>query len=578
MTEDLEERILSFAIFDHAAGIQLLKDIRPEHFWDSKHRKILQTIKEAPHNGSGDEFLLSLTDYMREKGNLDEIGGATYLTHLVGLSADFSGFENDLFLLKERNQTPEGKVIKWIESHKNFDGNVKDILNELVKLAPLTYDRYREEVAKAGKIRVKTIDEEFKKRKGVKKESARAMLFKDYEPWEEPINGAELLEEIRNMILKYVCIPEKAADAIATWSVCTWLREEVDFAPILNLRSPTKRSGKTLLLDILKTIVYRPFLTVGNLVSPPVIFRATEEYQPTFLFDEAEKLSSDKELKDVIALINSGYRKGAAVPRCVGDKHEIQCFDTFGFKAVAAIGPAFDTISDRSIIIQMVRKATTKKIDRYSARTGEKEGEILSRKICRWTQDNKHKIVDTLDTTPRPPWLDDRACDSLSPLFAVGEVAGCGWVSRLLKAAEFLKPGDDEETGKGELIIRDIQRVFKDEGNPEHIESQRLTDLLNELEESPWGDYSKGNGISKIRLSHMLKPFEIRPKQFWDQNQGKTRGYHLESFKETFSRYLPTINSVDSVELNKNKDLNDFQLGRNDPKSKSTRYENSSTN
>jgi len=448
----------------------------------------------------------------------------------------------------------------------------------LVKLDHLTYDRYREEVAKAGKIRVTTLDEEFRKRKRTKKESARAMLFKDHEPWEEPINGAELLEEIKNLILKYVCIPEKAADTIAAWSVCTWLREEVDFAPILNLRSPTKRSGKTLLLDILKTIVYRPFLTFGSLASPPVIFRATEEHKPTFLFDEAEKLSSDKELKDVISLINGGYRKGGAVPRCVGEKHEIQCFDTFGFKAVAAIGPAFDTISDRCIVIQMVRKATTKKIDRYSARIGEKEGEILSRKICRWTQDNKHRIVNALEATPRPLWLDDRACDSLSPLFAVGEVAGSGWVPRLLEAAKFLRPKEDDETGKGEILIRDIQRIFKDEGNPEHIESQRLTDLLNELEESPWGDYSKGKGISKIKLSYMLKPFGIKPKQFWDQSQGKARGYHLESFKETFSRYISPKDSVDPVESNKTNDLGVVSSRYERGNTKTTRYENKDVN
>lgn len=92
MSENLEGKILGFAIFDHEAGIQLLKDIRLEHFWDPKHRKILKSIKDARHSNGRNEFLLSLTDFMREKGDLDEIGGATYLSHIVGLSADFSGF------------------------------------------------------------------------------------------------------------------------------------------------------------------------------------------------------------------------------------------------------------------------------------------------------------------------------------------------------------------------------------------------------------------------------------------------------------------------------------------------------
>jgi len=63
--------------------------------------------------------------------------------------------------------------------------------------------------------------------------------------------------------------------------------------PILNLQSPEKRCGKTLLLSLIAKLVKRP-LPSSN-ISGPSIFRVIEEYSPTLLIDEADAFLNNNE-------------------------------------------------------------------------------------------------------------------------------------------------------------------------------------------------------------------------------------------------------------------------------------------
>jgi hypothetical protein len=85
--------------------------------------------------------------------------------------------------------------------------------------------------------------------------------------------------------------------------------------PILWITSPTPRSGKTRLLEVLTQIASRPS---GILINPTeaILFRKTDRGS-TLILDEVEKLrQKDKDLHGAImAVLNSGFQKGATVPR-----------------------------------------------------------------------------------------------------------------------------------------------------------------------------------------------------------------------------------------------------------------------
>ncbi len=410
-------------------------------------------------------------------------------------------------------------------------------------------------------------------RKLEKEKQGRPVLFPEIQPSKEPVDGASLLDELASYFLKYVVLPNGAADAIAAWTVATWFRDQVRIAPILSISSPTKRSGKTLLLDLLKPVVYWGHLTSGVGITPAVLFRMNEKFHPTLLIDEAEKLSGkDESSKELIGLLNVGYRKGATVQRCSGDNHEIIIFDAFGFRAVATIGDIWDTLTDRSVIIKMIRKAQDAKVARFNGRVAEEEGSILARKIARFAADYADVVAALESTADRPTFLNDRAADSWAVLFAVGLLADEGWPERLLESARNLQEAGEEGDRK-EILLRDIQSIFSELGNPKHLKSETLVQALNNLESSPWGDL-KEKGITTIKLASMLKPFGIKPGQYRDKDGTKVRGYSFESFKDTFARYLPPSKSVQPVQDNKDNELGSFQVGTEDPPIKTDSVQN----
>jgi hypothetical protein len=147
-----------------------------------------------------------------------------------------------------------------------------------------------------------------------------------------------------------------------------------------------------------------------------VTFRLNHQRHPTFLIDEAEKLSGP-DGKEIIGLLNQGYRRGGKAYRC-GDKgknFEVEEFDAFGFRAIATTREPWDTIVDRSILIGMNRKPRNHQMKGFEGLVVEAEGKELARKLCRFAQDNIEAIS---LKTPRPEWLHDRACDNWSSLLA----------------------------------------------------------------------------------------------------------------------------------------------------------------
>lgn len=366
----------------------------------------------------------------------------------------------------------------------------------------------------------------------------RKVDLQDPDPHPELVDGAELLGDVAGWIAGYVHLPRQAVDAVTLWALATWFVEVLYYAPPLQLHSATKRSGKTLLLDLLRPIVRRGYMTSGIGVTPAVVFRLNEASRPTFLVDEAEKLGGGDADRNLVGLFNAGYRRGAVVARCVEPDFEPREFDAFGFRALAAIRSLWDTIEDRAIRVTLTRKAKGIQVRRFNGRTVEEEGAKLARRAVRWAKDHAGAVGRTEATTPRPEWLDDRACDSWAPLFAVAQVAGGEWPERAEAAARYLGRNDDEGD-RGERMIHDLRTVFEARGTPEVIPSNDLVEALNEIETSPWGDYRGGDGITPHKLAALLRPFEVGPEQRRTGAGTKVRGWWRADLEPLFERYPP---------------------------------------
>ena len=382
---------------------------------------------------------------------------------------------------------------------------------------------------------------------GKAEQQVRVVAFSEPEPWPEPVDGSLLLERLSAWVRRYVWLSVEAADAIAAWAAATWFVQGLYFAPILALLSATRRCGKTLLLDLLRPIVRRGYLTSGVGVTAAVVFRLNELHRPTLLVDEAEKLSGRHADRDLIAMLNAGHRRGATVQRCfeTGGDYVVREFDAFGFRALAAIRTLWDTVLDRSIVVNLERKPRAATVERFNGQVVAGEGEELARQLRRWVDDNREAIAEAETSTPRPLWLHDRACDNWAPLLAVAEFADGEWPQRILAAARMLSASIQDDGDLGERIIQDIRRVFEADDWPDVIKSGQLAAKLNALDDAPWGDQRNGKGISTHKLATMLRPFGVRPDHRRSEGGSgpDVRGYWLEDLESVFSRYPPSQSS-----------------------------------
>jgi putative DNA primase/helicase len=195
--------------------------------------------------------------------------------------------------------------------------------------------------------------------------------------------GHLLLDSIRDVLTRYVVLPELAAEALALWVVHTYAFTLREVTTYIGVVSPEKRCGKTTLLELLGRLANRS-LTAAN-ISPSALFRVIQDTQPTLLIDEADTFLQGRD--ELAGILNAGYRKGNAYVvrlsdsrtrwRIASRKPEFgewtqKCGDDFAQyscwcpKVMAAIGRLPDTLADRCILITIATQNARRKMRAYA--------------------------------------------------------------------------------------------------------------------------------------------------------------------------------------------------------------------
>lgn len=411
-----------------------------------------------------------------------------------------------------------------------------DDIDALAKLSELAYEHERKAAAEGLGVRATLLDKLVAGRRaklGLDAGAARqgrALEFPEPELWPEPVEGPALLDDIRAAITKYVVMSEHAAVTAALWTVHTWLVDRFLISPRLAIRSPTKGCGKTTLLDILARLVHRP-LPSSN-VSASVVFRVVAAHQPCLLVDEGDTFLRDND--ELRGILNSGHRQGSVALRGVGDEHEPRAFSTYGACAIAMIGQLPDTLTDRSVAIDLKRRLPSERVERFRLdRTAELDE--LARRIARWAKDHAQE-VGAVDPAV-PTGLHNRAADNWRTLLAIADVAGGEWPKLARVAAVAGMALNQSDASLTETLLGDIRRVFEGHSD-DQLTSEALVARLVEIVPSPWVEFGRGGKpITANRVARFLKPLGIAPQQLWIGGE-KTRGYELHQFAEAFDRYL----------------------------------------
>jgi putative DNA primase/helicase len=352
------------------------------------------------------------------------------------------------------------------------------------------------------------------------------------EPWPDPVDGAEVLDEVESDINRFLFLPDGASVAIALWTMHTYAYEAAQHFPILSALSPEKRCGKTTLLRLLKALVRQPVMASN--FTPAVIYRLIDQYRPTLLIDEADTFLEGNQ--NLIGILNAGHiRDGQTVLNVrQGDDWSPRAFSAWSPKSIAAIGTLPPTLNDRSIILHLHRRPKSAHVDRWES-PFEDDFAILRSKMVRWSADHLEELS---AGSPRvPETLNDRAQDNWWPLLAIAEAAGGAWPKRARKAALKLSQADSDDLTVAEMLLEDFRPIL--EGSPNgRIRSDDLIASLTAISGRPWADFKgAGRKLTPTDLSKLLKNYGIRPAKI-RFGESSYWGYKLDLHAtEIFERY-----------------------------------------
>ena len=95
-----------------------------------------------------------------------------------------------------------------------------------------------------------------------------------------------VLHDVRAWLHQYVSISTEQATLITLWVAMTHALNGFDFAAYLHITSPLPECGKSRVLEVLETLVPKPWHT--SRVSAAVLMRKVDAQHPTLLLDESD--------------------------------------------------------------------------------------------------------------------------------------------------------------------------------------------------------------------------------------------------------------------------------------------------
>jgi hypothetical protein len=360
-----------------------------------------------------------------------------------------------------------------------------------------------------------------------------------------PPDGATLLGELSAFIRRFVSLSQAQADICALWIIHTHAIDATDFTPYLNITSPVRRSGKTILEQLLSMLVAKPWLT--GRVTAAVLVRKTDKDHPTLLLDESDTaFQANREYSENLrGVLNTGYERGGTHSMCVpaGNNWAAKDFSTFCPKAIAGIGRLPDTVEDRSIPMQLKRKLAGEECEHFRKRKVQPQAEDLRARVANWVNRRMPSLRCTVPEMPSE--LNDRQQDVCEPLVTIADIAGDEWPRRSRQALVALLAAQRvDDLSLQERLLADIRSCFKTNlceihNGQKRIETRRLLDEYLTCDEgSPWAEFRNGQKLTAAQLALLLKPFEIRPRDL-RFTYGVFKGYEQKDFEDAWSRYLP---------------------------------------
>ena len=366
------------------------------------------------------------------------------------------------------------------------------------------------------------------------------------------IDGDRLLQEVCGFVRRFVVYPSNHSYvAHALWAAHAHVMRAWDNTPRLLFTSHQPGCGKSRCLEITSLLVPLP-MEAFNVSAAYLVRKISGGRLPTILYDEVDALfgsgKASEKSEDVRAVINAGHRRGAQIGRCRIGEDGVETEELPAYCAVALAGldrRLPDTITSRSIIIVLRRRAPHEQVEPFRRRMVEPEGHLLRDGLAAWT--NTIPTPASGNYPVMPAGVTDRDADCWEALIAIADAAGGDWPTLARAAAQhFVEARSAARATLGIQLLKDVRGIFDAatlNGEPaDKLFSVTIATSLVAMEEAPWGDL-KGKALDERGLASMLRNFDVRSEKI---RIGETvrQGYRRSAFCDAWLRYLPDLSGT----------------------------------
>lgn len=366
-------------------------------------------------------------------------------------------------------------------------------------------------------------------------------------------DGGGVLETVRHHLGRFICpMDDRDLDLMTLWIAHTHLVEETYTTPRLLIESPVPESGKTTVLEHLERLCVHP-LQMASVSSPSMVTRVLQNGMRTLLIDEADRsLAPDKPgIDELIAVLNSGYKKGASRPVLVpakGGGWDTEEMPTFAPVAMAGNQPRLPDDTMSRVIRVLIMPDHEGTVEDSDWELIEDEVLDIRDRLAVWAQSVRDQVRSG-DRPTLPEGAKARTKERWLPLARVASAAGGRWpdVTKHLIELDLERMQLDREEGihtekPHVTLLRHIREAWIE--GESFLSTDDLLSMLAAKHPTSWGKSDRyPKGLTAQRMGRMLvKNYGVYSAQ--ETTGSRERGY----FASALTRALRSVRMAPLIE------------------------------
>lgn len=335
---------------------------------------------------------------------------------------------------------------------------------------------------------------------------------------------------------------------LSLWAAHTYVCMETYSSPRLQLDSVMPGSGKTTVLEHLHRFTNHP-VQAASLSSPALLARMLDKGIRTILIDEVDRSLDPKKpgVEDLIAILNSGYKRGATRPVLVpskGGEWDVKEMPTYSPVAMAGNAPHLPDDTRSRCIRVLLMPDLHGTVESSDWEDLEEDAALLQAEL-QAAMDGCRDLVKAA-RPELPEGCTGRMREKWNPLARVAAVAGGEWpgIVAVLIRRDMEEQQMERDDGLANLpprvhLLHDLATIWH-ESEP-FIPTAQIIAKLQTEDPDRWGITSiRGKPLTAQGMGRMLSQMKVYAGK---DNTGNVRGYHRGALVQVWQRFNITYTS-----------------------------------